>query len=94
MPALPLTQSRRRIVSGAGSHEECPPRSSWASKVGWPWVVIVSVPLLDTDESEQQLQGKVSSGCQPVVVREPLDHLVGSWVAALGVFGPLPVSTS
>ena len=81
----------KEVVSGAGSHRVCPLHSSWASKAGWPWVVIVSVPITDTDERERgSYKEAVSSGCQPRVVREPLSHLVGSWVAALGVFGSPP----
>ena len=48
----------KEVVSGARSHEGGPPHRSWASKAGWPWVEIVSVPIPDTDENEDRLAGQ------------------------------------
>ena len=54
--------------------------------VKWPWVVIVSVPI--PTSSSSSYPGEVTSGRQLGVVR---GHVVGSWVAALGVFGSPPL---
>ena len=42
------------------------------------------------DPGHRRERGSYRGGCQPGVVREPLCHLVGSWVATLGVFGSPP----
>ena len=44
LPAHPLTHSPNEVVSGAGSHEGCPRRDSWASKPRLAVVEIVVGP--------------------------------------------------
>ena len=46
VPAFPLTHSpRREVVSGAGSHEGCPPHGFWASPDGGVVSAVIPCPL-------------------------------------------------